>query len=71
LQSFDRYSAEQMMNRTFAILVVLAALAAACATEPVETAQNGPTAIAAIPGTPEFHGAALGNDGLRSRLGGE
>ncbi|MEJ0058850.1 MAG: hypothetical protein WDM79_04355 [Terricaulis sp.] len=59
------------MNRTIAILAALAAFAAACATEPAQTTENGPSAIAAIPGTPEFHGAALGNDGLRSRLDSE
>jgi len=67
-----------MAQQQFAGLAVLVAVAfmllalAACANSGQHAAVYGPSMIAPIPaeasGVPEFHGARIGSDTLRSRL---
>lgn len=67
-----------MAHQQFAGLAVLVALTflvlavSGCANTEQVTRANGPMAIAAIepekPAVPEFHGASIGADSLRSRL---
>ena len=67
-----------MSQNAFSTLAVLAALTflamamTACASSEQPTAVTaGPVQIAAVelpPGDPEFHGARIGRDALRSRL---
>jgi hypothetical protein len=66
-----------MVQQSLAALAVLVALAfaimalSACASSKQEAA-TPPSAVVALPpagaATPEFHGAAIGADALRSRL---
>ncbi len=65
-----------MSQHAFSTIAFLAALAflamalSACASSVQAIVQTGPVEIAAIeaPGLPEFHGARIGGDALRSRL---
>jgi len=67
-----------MAQQQFAGIAVLVAVAfmvlalSACANSGQMAAYNGPSMIAPIPAedfsVPEFHGASIGNDALRSRL---
>lgn len=56
----------------FVALVFLALALAACSTSAQRTDRDPPSAVAEIPaeqaGTPEFHGARIARDTLRSRL---
>ena len=69
-----------MSQNAFSAIAVLAALTflamalSACASSEHSTANAEPVQIAAPeppPGQPEFHGAPIGRDALRSRLPGE